>query len=127
MKKYIVILVAIAIMPFVSIRANVGKNIESNNLTESILANSSDNDWQPIGVMEIAKNVGRNVPGTQKVQVYSNSDGDRAIKDKYGYHKLEENRMYGKYSKDECFEAGYRYKIFYEGEYWYTNGIVKKS
>ena len=90
------------------------------------MANSNNDDWERVGVMEISKIVGNNASATQKVQVYNDSDGNRAVKDKYGYQIIEENRQYGKYPKDECAECGYRYKVFYEGEYWYTQGIVKR-
>ncbi len=113
-------------MPFVSIWSNVDKNIESERLTLSIRTNSNVDDWQRVGAMEISKKVGRNVPATQKVQVYKNTNGDRAVKDNYGYHEIKENKMYGKYPEDDCFECGYRYKVFYEGDYWYTKGIVKQ-
>lgn len=119
-------MVAIAFMPFVSMGSNDNNDIKDGNLTENIQSSSNDNDWQPIGVMEISKKVGNNVPATQKVQVYKNSDGTRAVKDKYGYHELRDNPMYGR-QLSGCFPCDYRYCVSYQGDEWYTQGIVKQA
>lgn len=114
-------------MPLVSVISNESKSINFNNLTtEEISLNKSDEDWVRIGVIEIQKKVGRNAPTTQKVQVYKNSDGTRAIKDKYGFQEIRENSMYKRYPDEECFECRYSHKVSYNGETWYTHNIVKQ-
>lgn len=125
MKKNIVVLIALAIIPFVTMASNEGKCTKSTMSTENV--KTADNEWTPIGTMEIAKRTGTKAFVTQKIQVYRNSNGDRAVKDKYGYHQIEENSQYGRFPSDECPECGYKYMVFYEGTYWYTNGIVKQT
>lgn len=94
--------------------------------TENTVVAMSD-DWTPIGTTEIIKMDGRRVAATQTVQVYSNSDGTRAIKDGKYYHEIEENTRYGMVPADECIECGYRYRVLYLGDYWYTQNIVKRT
>lgn len=113
-------------MVFSSFTTLKGDESAHPTISTLLLTNSNNDDWERVGVMEISKIVGNNASATQKVQVYNNSDGNRAVKDRYGYHIIEENRQYGRYPKDECPECGYRYKVFYEGDYWYTQGIVKR-
>lgn len=120
-------MVAFAFVPFVSMTSDEGKSINSDNLTtKEVKLDKNDNDWTRIGVTEIAKKVGRNVPVTQKVQVYKNSEGTRAIKDNYGYQEIRENSMYNRFPADECFECGYSHQVLYNGDTWYTNNIVKQ-
>lgn len=120
-------MVAFAFIPFVSMTSNEGKSINSDNLMKKeVKSNISDNDWTRIGVTDISIKVGRNVPATQKVQVYKNSDGKRAIKDKYGYQEIRENPQYNRFPADGCFECGYSHLVMYNGETWYTKNIVKQ-
>ena len=126
MNKIIVAMIAVAIMPFASMMSNGSKSIKSNILTEEFRITTNDSDWTRVGATEISKKVGRNAPVTQKVQVYKNSEGIRAIKDKYGYQEIIENSMYNRYPADECFECGYSHKVLYNGETWYTKNIVKQ-
>lgn len=127
MIKTAVAMVAFALIPFVSMNSDEGKSINSDNLMKKeVKSNISDNDWTRIGVTEIAKKVGRNVPVTQKVQVYKNSEGTRAIKDNYGYQEIRENSMYNRFPADECFECGYSHQVLYNGDTWYTKNIVKQ-
>lgn len=120
-------MIAFAFMPLVSMISNEGKSINSNNpTTKEVVSTVNDNDWTRIGVTEITKKVGRNVPANQKVQVYKNSEGKRAVKDKYGYQEIRENSMYNRFPADECFECGYSHQVLYNGETWYTQNIVKQ-
>lgn len=127
MKKLVIIIIAIAFMPFVSMGTNNAKSDKSRSLTEEIKSNEKNSDWTPIGTTEIAKKIRGTVVSTQTVQVYSNSDGTRAIKDGRRYSEIEENSRYGQFPSDECVECGYRYRVLYEGEYWYTHGVVKQT
>jgi len=124
MKKIVVIIIAMAFMPFVSMGFNNSNTDKSHDQTEQI---KSSDDWTPIGTTVISKKVGANSKVDQTVQVYRNSEGTRAIKDGRYYHEIEENTRYGRFSSDDCWECGYRYRVIYEGETWYTNNIVKQT
>lgn len=124
MKKIVVIIMAMAFMPFVSMGFNNSNTDKSHNLTEEI---KSNDDWTPIGTTVISKKVGQNAKADQTVQVYSNSQGTRAIKDGKYFREIEENPTYGRFPSDECLECGYRYRVFYEGEFWYTHNVVKQT
>ena len=126
MKKIVVFIIAITILPFVSMGFNNNTTEESHNSTKEIKSNTAD-DWTQVGTTEIYKKISGNVMASQKVKVYKNSNGERAIKDGSYYQKFEENPMYHKYPTDECPECGYYYRIFYEGSTWYTTGVVKQS
>ncbi len=127
MKKLIIIIMAFAFMPFASMGSDNSMSDKSRSLTEEVKSNKGTSDWTPIGTTEIAKKIRGTVVSTQTVQVYSNSDGTRAIKDGSRYCEIEENSIYGKFPSDECVECGYRYRVLYRGEYWYTHGVVKQS
>lgn len=123
----IIAMIALAFLPLVSAFTNENQSINNNQkTTEEFRLNNSDVDWSRIGVTEITKKVGRNAPATQTVQVYGNSNGTRAIKDKYGYQEIRENSMYKRYPDDECFECRYSHTVMYNGETWYTHNIVKQ-
>lgn len=120
-------MVAFAFIPLVSMISIEGKCIHLNNqTTKEVSLSRSDSDWTQIGVVEITKKVGVNAPVTQKVPAYKNSNGTRAIKDKYGYQVIKENSMYNRFPADECFECGYSHWVFYNGDTWYTRNIVKQ-
>ncbi len=126
MKKIVVIIVAMmAVMPFVSMGFNNSKTDKSHILTEEIKSNNDD--WTPIGTTVISKKVGASAKVDQTVQVYRNSEGTRAIKDGRYYREIEENTRYGRFPADECWECGYRYRVLYEGEMWYTHNVVKQT
>ena len=134
MKKIVVILFAIAFMPIVSFGTNDNdntksrKSIEEVKSTNSKVVRTNDEDWTPIGTTEILKKIGVSASANRTVQVYKNSAGVRAIKDKkFGYQEIKENKMYNRFPADECFECGYGYQVFFEGDIWYTKGIVKKT
>lgn len=127
MIKTVVAMVAFAFIPFVSMNSNEGKSINSDNLMKKeVKSNISDNDWTRIGVTEISKIVGKKVTATQKVQVYENSDGKRAIKDKRGYQEITENPQYNRFPADQCPPCSYSHQVWYIDDYWYTNNIVKR-
>ncbi len=119
------IIVAIALMPFASMGLNNSNTDSPRNATEEISA--ANDDWTPIGTIVISKKVGVNSKADQTVQVYSNSYGTRAIKEGRYYREIEENSRYGRFPADECWECGYRYRVFYEGETWYTHNVVKQT
>ncbi len=129
----IVILIIIAFMPFVSMGSKGSKIIKSYNLTEEVKLKNADNDWTPVGTTEIVKRVGSRNAGAntalakQTVQVYRNSDGARAIKDGNRYSEIVECSIYGQFPTEDCVECGYRFRVLYRGEFWYTDGIVKKT
>ena len=125
MKKMFIIVVAFAFMPFLSIASNVDETIGYKRITKEVKTNSDE--WTPIGKMEIVKILNNRTSVTQKVQVFRNSDGTRAIKDGRYYRELRENPQYGRFPADECLACGYRLVVFYEGDNWYTNGIVKQE
>jgi hypothetical protein len=129
MKKIVIAIIAVAFMHSVSMGSNDNREtIKNNNLTEEINSNNNDDDWTKIGTTQIYKKVGANgAAASQTVQVYRNSNGTRAIKNGNRYEEFEENPMYNRFPADECFECGYSYRVFYEGSYWYTKGIVKKT
>ena len=127
MKRLVIIIIAITIMPFVSMGSNDPKSDTPCSLTEQIKSYDMNSDWTPIGTTEIAKKIRGTVVSTQTVQVYSNSNGTRAIKDGSRYCEIEENSTYGRFPSDECVECGYRYRVLYKGEYWYTHGVVKQT
>lgn len=122
MKRIVIIIMAIAIMPFVSMGFNNSNAVRPHNLTKEV---KSNNDWKSIGTTVISKKVGSNSQVDQTVQVYRNSEGTCAIKDGRYYHEIEENTRYGKFS--DCWECGYRYRVLYEGETWYTHSVVKQT
>ena len=124
MKKIVLIVIAMAFMPFVSMGFNNGNAEKSNNLTEEI---KSNDNWTLIGTTVISKKVGVNSKVDQTVEVYRSSDGTRAIKDGRYFREIEENSRYGRFPEDDCWECGYRYRVMYEGETWYTQNVVKQT
>lgn len=126
MKKIILFVIAIAILPIVTMGSNNIHAKESPKATKEINSNTED-DWTKVGTTVIYKKISGNAMASQTVSVYKNSDGERAIKDGSYYRKFEENPMYHRYPTDECAECGYYYRVFYEGGTWYTTGVVKQS
>lgn len=124
MKKIVVSIIAMAFLPLVSMGFNNSITDKSHDQAEEI---KSNDDWTPIGTTEISKKVGTNAMANQTVQVYQNSEGTRAIKDGRYYREIEENPTYGRFPSDECLECGYRYRVFYEGSFWYTHNVVKQT
>lgn len=124
MKKVIVIIITIALMPFASMGSDNIKANKSHNTVEDIKTND---DWTPIGTTVITKSIGITAKVEQTVQVYRNSAGTRAIKDGRYYHEIQENKRYGKFPSEDCWSCGFRYWVLYEEETWYTHGIVKQT
>lgn len=125
MKKLVVFIIAITILPFVSMGYN-NPTDKFQNSTKEIKLNTAD-DWTKVGTTVIYKKINGNVMASQTVSVYKNSDGERAIKDGSSYRKFEDNPMYHRYPSDECAECEYYFRVFYESSYWYTTGVVKQS
>ena len=126
MKRIVVFIIAITILPFVSMGFNNNPTGKSLNSTKEIKSNATD-DWTKVGTTVIYKKISGNAMASQTVSVYKNSDGERAIKDGSYYRKFEENPMYHRYPSDECAECEYNFRVFYENSFWYTTGVVKQS
>lgn len=124
MKKLVLFIIAIAILPVASMGFNNIPTDKSQNSTKEIKSNTAD-DWTKVGTTVIYKKIRGTAMASQTVSVYKNSDGERAIKDGSYYRKFEENPNYHRY--DGCAECDYYYRVFYEGEFWYTTGVVKQS
>ena len=129
MKKIVIAIIDVAFMHSVSMGSNDNRvSMKNNKSTEEITSNNNNDDWTKIGTTQIYKKVGANgAAASQTVQVYRNSNGTRAIKSGSRYVEIEENPMYNRYPADECFECGYSHRVFYEGDFWYTKGIVKQT
>ena len=126
MKKIIVFIIAISILPLISKGFNKNISDKSFSSTKEVKSSTSD-EWTRVGTTVIYKKIRGNVMASQTVPVYKNSDGERAIKDGSSYRRFEENPIYQKYTTDEMPECAYYYRVFYEGDTWYTTGVVKQS
>lgn len=126
MKKIFAFIIAITILPLVSMGFNKNTTDKTFSSTKEIKSSTTD-EWTRIGTTVIYKKISGNSMASQTVSVYKNSNGERAIKDGSSYRRFEENTMYKKYPTDECPECAYYYRVYYEGSRWYTSGVVKQS